>query len=105
METETKDGNRRKNGKKGKPRCDIDYTGEPIFKFFLRSPCDNRPGLGSQAHRQSLTFNASDGKIKMRALFPSNLSSEIISGSVQNKGLVRILSIPSITFPTNQKSI
>ncbi|MFQ6668418.1 hypothetical protein Gotur_034075 [Gossypium turneri] len=37
------------------------------------------------------TFNASDGKMKLRAIFPSNMSSEIITGSVQNKGLVRIL--------------
>ncbi|XP_022769316.1 replication protein A 70 kDa DNA-binding subunit B-like [Durio zibethinus] len=36
------------------------------------------------------TFNASDGKMKVRAIFPSNMSSEIISGSIQNKGLVRI---------------
>ncbi|MBA0707681.1 hypothetical protein Golax_019710 [Gossypium laxum] len=37
------------------------------------------------------TFNASDGKMKLRAIFSSNMSSEIITGSVQNKGLVRIL--------------
>ncbi|XWS51231.1 hypothetical protein CRYUN_Cryun12cG0158800 [Craigia yunnanensis] len=29
--------------------------------------------------------------MKVRAIFPSNMSSEIISGSIQNKGLVRIL--------------
>ncbi|PPD97284.1 hypothetical protein GOBAR_DD05675 [Gossypium barbadense] len=29
--------------------------------------------------------------MKLRAIFPSNMSSEIITGSVQNKGLVRIL--------------
>ncbi|XVF49955.1 hypothetical protein PTKIN_Ptkin04bG0057800 [Pterospermum kingtungense] len=37
------------------------------------------------------TFNASDGKKKVRAIFPSSMSSEIISGSIQDKGLVRIL--------------
>ncbi|KAE8681415.1 Replication protein A 70 kDa DNA-binding subunit B [Hibiscus syriacus] len=37
------------------------------------------------------TFNASDGKMKLRAIFPSNMSSEIIAGSVQSKGLVKIL--------------
>ncbi|OMP08017.1 Nucleic acid binding, tRNA/helicase-type [Corchorus olitorius] len=37
------------------------------------------------------TFNASDGKMKVRAIFPSNMSSEIIAGSIQNKGLVKIL--------------
>ncbi|GMI78170.1 ARABIDOPSIS THALIANA RPA70-KDA SUBUNIT B, RPA70-kDa subunit B, Replication Protein A 1B [Hibiscus trionum] len=37
------------------------------------------------------TFNASDGKMKLRAIFPSNMSSDIITGSVQNKGLVKII--------------
>ncbi|XP_007037579.2 PREDICTED: replication protein A 70 kDa DNA-binding subunit B [Theobroma cacao] len=37
------------------------------------------------------TFNASDGNMKLRAIFPSNVSSEITSGSIQNKGLVKIL--------------
>ncbi|KAL4362922.1 hypothetical protein GQ457_04G015810 [Hibiscus cannabinus] len=37
------------------------------------------------------TFNASDGKMKLRAIFPSNMSSDIMTGSVQNKGLVKIL--------------
>ncbi|GKV35510.1 hypothetical protein SLEP1_g43768 [Rubroshorea leprosula] len=37
------------------------------------------------------TFSASDGKLKLRAIFPSNISSEVISGSIQNKALVRIL--------------
>lgn len=36
-------------------------------------------------------FTASDGKMKLKAILPSNLSSEVISGSIQNKGLVRIL--------------
>lgn len=36
-------------------------------------------------------FNASDGKKILRAILPSNLSSEVISGNIQNKGLIRIL--------------
>ncbi|GLT25193.1 hypothetical protein SLA2020_003380 [Shorea laevis] len=37
------------------------------------------------------TFSAGDGKMKLRAIFPSNISSEVISGGIQNKGLVRII--------------
>ncbi|KAL4281325.1 hypothetical protein GQ457_03G017910 [Hibiscus cannabinus] len=37
------------------------------------------------------TFTASDGKMKLRAIFPLNMSTEIITGSVQNMGLVKIL--------------
>ncbi|KAK8560004.1 hypothetical protein V6N13_061381 [Hibiscus sabdariffa] len=37
------------------------------------------------------TFTANDGKMKLRAIFPSNMSTEIITGSVQNMGLVKIL--------------
>nr|DAD35050.1 TPA_asm: hypothetical protein HUJ06_005690 [Nelumbo nucifera] len=37
------------------------------------------------------TFMASDGKIKVKTILPSNLSSEIESGSIQNLGLIRML--------------
>ncbi|KAL2321509.1 hypothetical protein Fmac_025888 [Flemingia macrophylla] len=36
-------------------------------------------------------FNASDGTKKLRAILPSNVSSEVHSGSIQNLGLIRIL--------------
>ncbi|BAT76517.1 hypothetical protein LR48_Vigan01g273100 [Vigna angularis] len=36
-------------------------------------------------------FSASDGKKKLRAILPSNMYSEVLSGNIQNLGLVRIL--------------
>ncbi|CAL5198466.1 unnamed protein product [Lathyrus oleraceus] len=36
-------------------------------------------------------FSASDGKMKLKAIFPSNQSSEVLSGKIQNLGLIRIL--------------
>lgn len=36
-------------------------------------------------------FSASDGKLKLRAILPSNQNSEVLSGNIQNLGLIRIL--------------
>ncbi|XP_028753789.1 replication protein A 70 kDa DNA-binding subunit B [Neltuma alba] len=36
-------------------------------------------------------FTASDGKVKLRAILPSNQNSQVISGSIQNLGLIRIV--------------
>lgn len=36
-------------------------------------------------------FTASDGKMKLKAILQSSMSSEVISGAIQNLGLVRIL--------------
>ncbi|XP_031119723.1 replication protein A 70 kDa DNA-binding subunit B [Ipomoea triloba] len=36
-------------------------------------------------------FTANDGKMKLKAILQSSLSSEVISGAIQNLGLVRIL--------------
>ncbi|KAF7806265.1 replication protein A 70 kDa DNA-binding subunit B [Senna tora] len=36
-------------------------------------------------------FTASDGKMKLRAILPSNQNSQVISGSIQNLGLIRIV--------------
>ncbi|KAJ1421800.1 hypothetical protein SESBI_13438 [Sesbania bispinosa] len=36
-------------------------------------------------------FTASDGKMKLRAILPSNMYSEVLSGNIQNLGLIRIL--------------
>ncbi|KAK7330285.1 hypothetical protein VNO77_24475 [Canavalia gladiata] len=36
-------------------------------------------------------FTASDGKMKLRAILPSNQCSEVLSGNIQNLGLIRIL--------------
>ncbi|KAE9602219.1 hypothetical protein Lal_00049617 [Lupinus albus] len=37
------------------------------------------------------SFNASDGKLKLGAILPSNQSLEVHSGNIQNLGLIRIL--------------
>ncbi|CAH8270432.1 unnamed protein product [Arabidopsis lyrata] len=37
------------------------------------------------------TFNANDGNMKMKAMLPATLTCEIISGKIQNLGLVRLL--------------
>ncbi|KGN63732.1 replication protein A 70 kDa DNA-binding subunit B [Cucumis sativus] len=36
-------------------------------------------------------FTASDGVMKLKAILPSNLTSDVISGNIQNLGLIRIL--------------
>ncbi len=36
-------------------------------------------------------FTANDGKMKLRGILPSNMSSEVMSGYIQNLGLIRIL--------------
>ncbi|KAJ0048427.1 hypothetical protein Pint_16261 [Pistacia integerrima] len=45
-------------------------------------------------------FNANDGKLTVRGILPSNLSSEVISGNIQNKGLIRILDYALNDIPT-----
>lgn len=36
-------------------------------------------------------FTANDGKMKLKGILPSSVESEILSGSIQNLGLIRIL--------------
>ncbi|KAL5746735.1 hypothetical protein ACOSP7_023707 [Xanthoceras sorbifolium] len=48
-------------------------------------------------------FNASDGKLSLRAILPSNLSSEVISGNIQNKGLIRIIDYALNEIPTKSE--
>ncbi|XP_062169595.1 replication protein A 70 kDa DNA-binding subunit B [Alnus glutinosa] len=38
-----------------------------------------------------IMFSASDGKRKLRAILPASMSSEVMSGKIQNLGLIRIL--------------
>ncbi|CAL1393132.1 unnamed protein product [Linum trigynum] len=45
-------------------------------------------------------FDANDGKTKLKALFNSRFSPEIISGNVQNLGLIRILDYTINEIPT-----
>uniref|UniRef100_A0A2N9HEW6 Replication protein A subunit n=1 Tax=Fagus sylvatica TaxID=28930 RepID=A0A2N9HEW6_FAGSY len=44
---------------------------------------------GSAGNR--FMFTANDGKMKLRGILPSNMSSEVMSGNIQNLGLIRIL--------------
>ncbi|KAJ0105621.1 hypothetical protein Patl1_18907 [Pistacia atlantica] len=48
-------------------------------------------------------FNANDGKLTVRGILPSNLSSEVISGNIQNKGLIRILDYALNDIPTKSE--
>ncbi|KAJ4972807.1 hypothetical protein NE237_005981 [Protea cynaroides] len=49
------------------------------------------------------TFMASDGKMKVKAILPSNLSSEIESGNIQNLGLIRILDYTLNVIPNKSE--
>ncbi|KAK3008680.1 hypothetical protein RJ639_014972 [Escallonia herrerae] len=51
-------------------------------------------------------FTASDGKMKLKSILQSCLSSEVISGNIQNLGLIRILDYTLNDIPTkNEKYI
>lgn len=45
------------------------------------------------------SFMASDGKMKLKAMLPSDFASEIHSGNLQNLGLIRILDYTCNTIP------
>ncbi|XP_043704466.1 replication protein A 70 kDa DNA-binding subunit B [Telopea speciosissima] len=49
------------------------------------------------------TFMASDGKMKVKAILPSNMSSEIESGNIQNLGLIRILDYTLNVIPNKSE--
>ncbi|XP_078430176.1 RPA70-kDa subunit B [Wolffia australiana] len=57
---------------------------------------DLRP-IGNSASR--FTFMANDGKMKMKAMLPTHLASEINSGKLQNLGLVRVLDYTCNSIP------
>lgn len=48
-------------------------------------------------------FDANDGKMKIKAIFNSRLSSEIISGNIQNLGLIRILDYTVNEIPSKSE--
>nr|GMC54543.1 replication protein A 70 kDa DNA-binding subunit B [Ipomoea batatas] len=48
-------------------------------------------------------FTANDGKMKLKAILQSSLSSEVISGAIQNLGLVRILDYTLNDIPTKNE--
>ncbi|XP_013625590.1 PREDICTED: replication protein A 70 kDa DNA-binding subunit B [Brassica oleracea var. oleracea] len=45
------------------------------------------------------TFNANDGKMKIKAMLPATLTSEIVSGKIQNLGLIRLLHYTANDIP------
>ncbi|KAL4559327.1 hypothetical protein LXL04_031465 [Taraxacum kok-saghyz] len=46
--------------------------------------------LDMKAAGNRYTFNVSDGKLKLKTMLQSSLSSEVINGNIQNLGLIRI---------------
>ncbi|ESQ40742.1 hypothetical protein EUTSA_v10013014mg [Eutrema salsugineum] len=45
------------------------------------------------------TFNANDGKMKIKAMLPATFRSDIISGKIQNLGLIRLLDYTANDIP------
>ncbi|KAM3318841.1 replication protein A 70 kDa DNA-binding subunit B [Capsicum chacoense] len=48
-------------------------------------------------------FSASDGKKKIKGIFQSSLSSEVISGNIQNLGLIRVIDYTLNDIPTKNE--
>ncbi|XP_011006580.1 PREDICTED: replication protein A 70 kDa DNA-binding subunit B [Populus euphratica] len=52
---------------------------------------------------KSYGFDASDGKMKIKAIFSSRLSSEILSGNIQNLSLIRVLDYTVNEIPSKSE--
>ena len=48
-------------------------------------------------------FDASDGKMKIKAIFSSRLSSEILSGNIQNLCLIQVLDYTVNEIPSKSE--
>ncbi|MBN8035554.1 hypothetical protein J0J20_24235, partial [Vibrio vulnificus] len=48
-------------------------------------------------------FDASDGKMKLKPIFNSRLSTGIISGNIQNLGLIRVLDYTVNEIPSKSE--
>ncbi|KAG6412308.1 hypothetical protein SASPL_124983 [Salvia splendens] len=59
--------------------------------------------LDLKATGNKYMFMASDGKMKVRALLQSTLASEVISGNIQNLGLIRVLDYTLNDIPTKNE--
>ncbi|XP_047971793.1 replication protein A 70 kDa DNA-binding subunit B-like [Salvia hispanica] len=59
--------------------------------------------LDLKATGNKYMFMASDGKMKVRALLQSTLASEVISGNIQNLGLIRVLDYTLNDIPTKKE--
>lgn len=51
----------------------------------------------------SCRFTASDGKKKLKGILPSHLTTEVISGNIQNLGLIRILDYSLNDIPSKSE--
>ena len=48
-------------------------------------------------------FTANDGKMKLKAMFPSSFSSEINSGNIQNLGFIQVFDYTLNDIPSKQE--
>lgn len=48
-------------------------------------------------------FTASDGKKKLKGILPSHLTPQVISGDIQNLGLIRILDYSLNDIPSKSE--
>lgn len=51
----------------------------------------------------SCRFTANDGKKKLKGILPSHLTSQVISGKIQNLGLIRILDYSLNDIPSKSE--
>ncbi|KAH6807726.1 RPA70-kDa subunit B [Perilla frutescens var. frutescens] len=89
----------------------ISITPDAI-SVILANPCPDSSSdlpeiivqvLDLKATGNKYMFMASDGKLKVRALLQSALSSEVTSGNIQNLGLIRILDYTLNDIPTKNE--
>lgn len=48
-------------------------------------------------------FTANDGRMKVRAILQSSLSAQVISGNIQNLGLIRVLDYALNDIPSKNE--
>ncbi|KAK4382729.1 Replication protein A DNA-binding subunit B [Sesamum angolense] len=82
------------------------------ISFILANPCPDSSSdlpeiivqvLDLKPTGNKYMFMASDGKMKLRALLQSALSSEVTSGNIQNLGLIRVLDYTLNDIPTKNE--
>ncbi|KAK4436969.1 Replication protein A DNA-binding subunit B [Sesamum alatum] len=82
------------------------------ISFILSNPCPDSSSdlpeiivqvLDLKPTGNKYMFMASDGKMKVRALLQSALSSEVTSGNIQNLGLIRVLDYTLNDIPTKNE--
>ncbi|OWM65228.1 replication protein A 70 kDa DNA-binding subunit B [Punica granatum] len=58
--------------------------------------------LKATGNRNRFMFTANDGKMKLKGILPANIESEVLSGKIQNLGLIRILDYTLNDIPNKQ---